>query len=778
MPDKFIDEILKPLEAQGVNFELQDNELNSFDRYAYHLKLSMLDEFDSDFYQGELDFFERVRTNKIRSVVIAESGVTAGFNIIDCEITDALSSNFRTRTAITTEIKLTIVEPYSLTLPDKLYLAAEQLKVRSWRHATMVLEVWFMGYDEKSNTQDTKDKNNIYKVYAIIMTDFTSTLTETGTTYKISAVVDGDLGFRNAYYILPIGFTYDTGGAVRQVAPQGGAAPLNLAADTVGAFFAALETNLNDWYFQQRAQGRIQYSPGDSFPTDIVPVIVYKFAFTNEELINQRIRFTPDAVGRRLSFVGQRADRGVISISRGTSVSNIIDDVMASIQLEDGQSFFFTGNPDGTMRVPVVESRVVKIGWDGVLCEYIREITFFIGIRETSRIIPNPAYAELYQDLATGLGRTRLQSQAKLVKKVYPYYYTGNNTEILSLNVEFNNLHVIPIPYGDKTTLPPAILDAVQNIPQTVNELRARRSAAQQALQQAQRYRDQSAGLGPIEQQAAEAQYQRAILEYNIQANLLADAESRGIVEFYPDRNIISSRLPIDRQLQDAFNLEYQQYVLRLQQQQPRAFALDLYRDPAQQVRSASRLTFFADPRDITNYWTRSQGSNPVDSRQLYATMVSQIYDRIGDSMTQIDMEIRGDPWWMGPTNVERILYLDKVREVGYDQRLPIPDWQPSDSVANRYDQDVMFMLLFRAGVSSDEKTGYMKLNNNVEWFHALYIAIEVTHMFREGKFTQKIHAIREPINNLQAQGAGPLSAAQLVAQVVPGQGLSGGFDI
>lgn len=760
----FIQEVLKPLNA---NFRILDNELNKFDRYAYHLKLSMIGDFDAN----NENIAQNIAAGKnYSSIIIAESGVTVGFNIVDCEIRDALSSNFRSRTSITTEISLTIVEPYSLTLADKLYLAGLELKVQNWRMAPMILEVWFRGYNEVGIPQDTKDSQNIYKIYKLIFSDFTSTLTETGTTYKITALADGNLGFSNQFFILPLGFTYDSSRPVadrlQSVQPRDGAARLvEFGPKSIAAFFKQLQDALNNFY--QTSRFPPQQQPGQERPTAQLPLVIYRFYIMDEELAAKDIDFSPQAYSRRLSFVSSGGQQGSITVSRGTSITNIIDDVMSSLA---DDKYFFVDGVDGQIRVPTVESRVVNVGWDGILNDYVREITYFINVRKTYRPVPSPAFNDAFQFPEIAL--ERVKQQAPLVKKAYTYYYTGNNTEVLSLNVEFNNLHILPIPFGGDQTLPPALLGSVQqasaqglaSLRQALAQAQARVSSARQALQQAEAAvppagEGGAAGAAELLRRQREAQLRAAVQDFDASAQALQTIQQRGIAALVrgaisdPQGNIIDA--------------EAQTYVDNLRGEalnnpRFRGFAEDLLRSVAQQ--SPGRLTYFADAVDIVNHWTRTVGGNPDrQARITYASIISQMYDRLGDSMTEIDIEIKGDPYWMGVTNFEREMMLNKVRApaVPSGESTPVsggPAVEPiAENILNRFDSDSMFMIIFRAGAKPNETTGYIDLDKTVEWFHALYIGIEVTHIFRDGKFTQKLHAVREPINNLVARGASPV---------------------
>ena len=111
-------------------------------------------------------------------------------------------------------------------------------------------------------------------------------------------------------------------------------------------------------------------------------------------------------------------------------------------------------------------------------------------------------------------------------------------------------------------------------------------------------------------------------------------------------------------------------------------------------------------------------------------------------------MEIRGDPYWMGWSNLERnerlIGALPAGNIVGGQtfKMGPLPE-----EVYDPYDG--YFLLAFRAGTIPNEQTGFMDLRDDVDFFNALYLVVQVTHIFRDGKFTQRLEATRDSLSNL-----------------------------
>jgi hypothetical protein len=109
---------------------------------------------------------------------------------------------------------------------------------------------------------------------------------------------------------------------------------------------------------------------------------------------------------------------------------------------------------------------------------------------------------------------------------------------------------------------------------------------------------------------------------------------------------------------------------------------------------------------------------------------------------------------------LERTLELDALVAGNNTQGLETDRFgSRSDAYANYYNYDAHFLLMFRAGQPPDPETGFQTLNfrelsaNHLAgsvYFAAVYQTVEVTHVFSNGTFTQKIKAIRDGLINLQ----------------------------
>ena len=815
--NSYLERVLDPFRVRGINWDIQDNILNEYDRYAYHFRLLMVNDQDSnDRLVGS-----KIRDGTIPTVTIAESGVTTGFNLVSVQMQDAVSPNFRTRNTVTTEIDMTITEAYGMTLIDRMFLASRQLGIRNWRLAPMILELTFKYYDQEGFIVSSTAEP-IRKIYKLVLVDTESTLTEVGSTYRIKATASGSIGFKDFWFIIPQTYKVVAGQtAAGNAAAQNNNARSNsiiqASSGTVGEFFAKLGQQLTDFYREQRTNA--------AGGTSTTPLIYYNFSVA-PTLAEKPINFSNQTNARRLGFSTPGSANQEITIGRGVSISDLIDDICASLV---DTSFFTPADSatTGQIRVPRVECSVDLIGYDVLLNDYVRQFNYVIGVLETLRPTPTVEHGRRFQtNIENQTSRAAHTANKKLVKKFYPFYYTGMNTEIIKLDLTFNQMHIISLPLHDGNTLPLATLGSsvTANIDQLQANYRVLSQTIRQQQQQIEQYEqtdqqlnaivsrrpgqstaersaleseivlEANQGLTPLAagadlaaafpgagndsdaalqqninrivgERRAVVQSERFLLGATIgdnQARLAEVAEqiqqlrTGSVVFFNPrDNRSIGSTNPEALQL-------YQQAERareRAAQRQSPAFAEDIaitsYNAP---VDNAGQYTYAADPRDIANYLARSAttADNTNEVRGVYTTILAQLYDRQGQHLTEIELDIKGDPYWLGLSNVERESELNEyinnraAAQTGVTAnfgRLVNTVGRAADSsYANFYDSDASFLLLFRPGDQPNEQTGYMDFKDSV-FFNGIYHTIEVTHMFNNGQFTQKLRAVRDLIN-------------------------------
>lgn len=761
-----------------LRLTFEPNVHNEYDRVSYVFKLCMINDLDAE----DPDLLNKFLNNRIRKIVIAESGVTTGFAIGDVEIIDAISANFRSRSGLTTDIRFQIIEPYGMTLPDKMFQASQELGLRNWRLAPFLLQLEFKYIKSDGSLYTPAGAQKLIKVYQLLITEFDAQLTEKGTQYDIQAAVKNNLGFRNAYTILP---------QTHQIQVSPGSPDPSFGVSTednrVGTFFTNLGIAISTMYVEIR-----KARPNNNR----LPIIIYKF-IVEPELAREELNFVPTSNSRRRSFTVPNSQTGTIMVSRGASVSALVDDILASLK---NPQFFIRGPEEGNLvRIPVLECVTRNIGWDLFTNDYVRELTYIIRMKDSNRPVPTPEYGQYVQSDPQAQ-ESRMRQVSKNLKKRYDYYYTGLNTEIISCDVKFNQMHIIPQPLFDVTPVMAfASAEQVSSNDPNITSIPAGEvsGAATQSVQQLQSISQQLNALGSdrgvseedLGRQVAELEAQRQRVEQR-----LSQIASQSIVPFDNARDL-------PRVLEQVTNTGTQAAELRgiaqniAARNAARAASREFVEDINLNINNNNilELSYYADPRDIINSFTRPPtiegggGNNESGgTRPIVGSILSQIYDRSGQHLLEVDLEIRGDPYWLGVTDLERtqelLGFLDVLREGGtLPDRLGVPTGGTAgttrfsrEGLVDKHDQDANILLRFRAGTPPREDTGFQNLNEGSTFFYGVYTVIECAHIFKSGIFTQKLKAYRDVLINVEQlrraeQSSGNPTQPRQVTSVSPG---------
>lgn len=141
--------------------------------------------------------------------------------------------------------------------------------------------------------------------------------------------------------------------------------------------------------------------------------------------------------------------------------------------------------------------------------------------------------------------------------------------------------------------------------------------------------------------------------------------------------------------------------------------------------------------------------------RAIYGALLDQSYDL--NAMQTIDIEIKGDPYWLGGP---------------YDETT-FGDSAPDQNAPNPTAGDICFLLVFRYPLGVTD-TGQPNFKNQ-EAYTGLYRVQSIQHSFVDGKFTQTLHANRlQKVTTTDALKEDEQANAQ-AAQSIPASGNSSG---
>src|SRR5882672_6719466 len=102
---------------------LDPNILGAYQSYTYNFKLKL--------YEQKIMGSAEITSSSDRSIIIAESGVTAMFNIKRVEIRSIPGTTTENRGALSTQITIELEEPLGFTFIDRLLQAGKDLGLPS-----------------------------------------------------------------------------------------------------------------------------------------------------------------------------------------------------------------------------------------------------------------------------------------------------------------------------------------------------------------------------------------------------------------------------------------------------------------------------------------------------------------------------------------------------------------------------------------------------------------------------------------------------------------------
>ena len=125
---------------------------------------------------------------------------------------------------------------------------------------------------------------------------------------------------------------------------------------------------------------------------------------------------------------------------------------------------------------------------------------------------------------------------------------------------------------------------------------------------------------------------------------------------------------------------------------------------------------------------------NSASTRGLIGAVFGNINNNESGEFVSISLEIRGDPYWLGPGNV-REKYLVETNS-------GVVDKTKMEDSALYITGDEFIVMSFRSGQAPDEYTGIMDLNSGTtSAFQGIYYVTEVQSEFKGGQFTQTLTA-------------------------------------
>jgi len=733
----------------GLTFNPYPNALNEYANYTYHIRWFMTTEAEA---YNNVDG-QNPNSSRLTKTVIAESGVTAGLNIVELRIKASSGGNKEKRNMwCLQELDMVLSEPLNLSLFDKIYYSAQEIGVVNHARCPYFIEIWFNGYNEDGTIAAP---NLFYTLYRVGFIDVEASTNTAGTTWNIKFYGDNSTGEMNQLAI-----------------PQAG---LNIPATNLGEFFDNLTSKLNTQVPEVNNDG--------------IRRVIYKIEYPNIwKTWNMRPADTDKHVNRAGSMNKEDGAPGtgtVVKITKGQAIESIVNYAVYSCkEAQDwitGNSGAAQGgatfNDHGLIGYVSVYAKTKIVGFDPVTRDYIREITYTLWRTESTKSYTDiQAVNQAMQPSTQQAKLAYLVQNQRLVKK-YDYIYTGLNTEVINFDIKMNLTWMFVQPswsqgnsYGQYAQ-PALVNQDSQDFRKQKGTLPQDKTPGNaQQLNQIDRALGGAGTPQDIGQQLINALPPGAQAAKDYVAKNLADPNTR-VIKFDASNGQLAVTAA---QENDPFLQKYLATVKNYQTQRQSQLATAFVEDTKLDINSVvfpplpMVAVFDSKPTTQNAQQNTDQRKTPAntDSQNFpsgtgfVGAVMGNIFDVRTEAFNSIEITIRGDPWWLPGSNIA----LNNI-VTGLTNNNSAQASQQNQNKANFLGGDNCFLLEFRVGMVLDEATGLAisTAQGGADFFNGIYVVDEVENILSHGKFTQILKAHKDVL----AQN--PISTQNLQSNNGPG---------
>ena len=745
------------------NKNFSPNALNTLQQVAYHWRFFMTTEHELITTAGTADINAMFNTlDSIPKAIIAESGVTVGFNIGDVEFENNCGPGWRNRNTIMGNMMINITEPLGASMLEAILLSAKALGVSNYNKMWYYMELTFRGYNEDGSINlnplaALNLKNGGRWIFQIALTNVEMHMSEAGATYQLTAVPYGMTAFEDASW----GRTPDT---------------LQASGGTIQAFLDDFAKNLTD-VWSARYEGELVTFKFQIKPVSDSPKNPGSFVLEQTEL-------DPD---RTLKMDVGANKMPICHVPVGTSVYDMVmflysyckDARIMMLDNTDPAGTCDTNTEGATAtfnqkvyRVPIlpmIEADTRVTGYDPVTDQYMKAITYTIWsyrsytsnlcIAQSTRIKNDPTIpVKITQDLL----------KRNYLSKRYYYQYTGENTEILKFNIEYNFAYASLLPKLDgwrndynsvsqQAKYNPAIGSKLPNNVIVDPNLKSNTTAPIQSTTT----QTQQPDLTQLQSQQADLTSKIDAARAKLTSDQQDEVNRANTVLIGQDTNalnaLLAQRVALTPKVQQArtdYGVAQAALKAKIEASGIQHFQAE---DAIQGNDILQTLTYLQAHSSIPDngghvgQWDRGAS--------LVGALMNQQYAPDSSGLIQIELEIRGDPYWIGAS------YLESRIDQANTDPTPPPKNATDALYPNYKEGDATFALIFRFPIGVDQNGAPVIRSNTIknadgtitksgDIYNGLYRAVRVKNQFTGGVFKQTLFANKlELVSNLKLTG-------------------------
>ncbi|AXC36785.1 structural protein [Escherichia phage UB] len=649
-----------------------DNKLLKYDNPTWHFCLFALDKDD-------FKNFWLYPDAEVQRHVISESGVTGKYNITSVQMTQAgpstpgMTTNYCFNTAV-----LNMSENNSMSLYDELISLSNKLRYHKFMDLPLILELKFIGFNKNGIPEIIPETT---RRWSVKINSVTASASQSGSTMMYTM----NLVHNRAALVDNIEWTLKE--------------PFNCTAENFGDFCFDLEDKLNQMADQQYGYLRYKFgelSEGKFFEFKVAPDLQDLF-------INYDSKQMAEAGTTKSGAQGSKN----FSWNPSTPISRIIDDVIdtCTVQADDSTSVRQFVNI-----IPVKQ----YVGFDNYRNTSVYKVIFYIvrfkigDIVHESDLQPENFTFEYFFENAEKYVDPNDQ-KPKINMKTYNYQFSGLNSEIIDLDLKFDQQFFVA------TTRNPGPIQDVANHAGTHTS---------------QELNIQGVQYNSIPDAWAKTSDLRVTRDLG---GMLTQAQQQLLTEV---ETLAKNQMQVgNAEEQDRYN-NYQVNVLP---QYIEDYVTTYEENDGGTDGVGHRYgEVFTMPTEATNNETTLSASLN-DNSSTYEMDRRKIRDNYYNRpfLCKLDMRVVGDPYWLGWSDYSYLQYLEQVIN-GEDMEINPDDYH----VANYITSEAYLLLKLQPVISINDNTGVLDINTPTTFNQTIYRVNKIVHDFGAGgSFTQQIQA-------------------------------------
>lgn len=683
-----------------------ENPLLKYHQFTYHFKLYALGPDD-------LAAFVENDVSGATKEIIAETGVTGRYSINSVQIkgvspgTPGITSNH-----CINSFSIELVEQNGMHLYDDLIMMSNMLGYKQFADVPLILELDFIGYEQDSGIPTVIEGQN--KQWCLYINSITTTTDKAGGTMHHTIVAT------NATTV-----ARDDMWTLKE--------PLEMTVGTFGEGVDQLHRKLQD-------MSEMQYGYLKSMLPAFADQKYYEF-FMDSELRSLQMQGSSSQDASADKGPGGSGGVKKFAWKANTTLATIIDDLLDAcfpVQPKDGEG-------EAPIRVSVNVAPIsIYGGFNSILQKHAFKYKIFIvkykiGDIVSIRDMDESRFSlEYFHRNAEKITDPKTNSP-KLNAKVYYYQFSSLNTEIVDLDIKFDNQFNIAISRN-----PEGMRDASNSAGTHAADATVTYGDAVYTPGNNASFQDMWTAKTKLEQESRDGK--RVLTEEDQQFIRDANNVQKPMTEGESEQVDLSVKPPsaLDNYLED--------YRETYDLTESGTNGIGNTRAPA-----GERIKGI--PMENMNSQNNNSGSvnnseDPSDQERRLAK--DNYYNR--SFMAVASLRVQGDPFWLGYGDYSYVQYLKDITS-GNSMKL-----QNNDAdFANFITTESYFVLVLKPVVAISDNTGIMDYSEPSTFAESLYRINSITHDFSGGKFQQSVEAalVLRVLNKTDTDSGNQMSGAR-----------------